>query len=290
LSKNRCKLLFSIEKSGAGAYRYGFNGKENDNEVKGEGNQQDYGMRIYDPRVGRFLSVDPLSHYYPELTPYQFSSNSPIKNIDLDGAEAMPDDLLRRAINSGVSALKSYTTTKVEQLTKEVANAGMQYGVNKVDKAAANKLVNYAKDIDARVGSYSEDQKQKIFKTNAEQTKAVLLYEFAKGEGQTNREFDYNSPITKEIASGYVLKDIKSGINDFAKILLMKILKGPMVFLFQFLLVHRLHLAHGVRPCTGILRLISLNFLWEAQSLKLHRLQKTDLPMLLSQTKQVEVH
>jgi hypothetical protein len=31
------------------AYRYGFNGKENDNEVKGSGNQIDYGLRIYDP-------------------------------------------------------------------------------------------------------------------------------------------------------------------------------------------------------------------------------------------------
>jgi hypothetical protein len=38
-------------------YRYGFNGKENDNEVKGEGNQRVYGMRIYDPRLGRILSV-----------------------------------------------------------------------------------------------------------------------------------------------------------------------------------------------------------------------------------------
>jgi hypothetical protein len=38
----------------AASYKYGFNGKENDNEVKGEGNQQDYGMRIYDPRLGRF--------------------------------------------------------------------------------------------------------------------------------------------------------------------------------------------------------------------------------------------
>jgi len=70
-------------------YRYGFNGKENDNEVKGEGNQQDYGMRIYDPRVGRFLSVDPLTDEYPELTPYQFSSNTPISAIDLDGMESV---------------------------------------------------------------------------------------------------------------------------------------------------------------------------------------------------------
>jgi len=71
----------------SGGYRYGFNGKENDNEVKGEGNQQDYGMRIYDGRIGKFLSVDPLIKSYPELTPYQFASNSPISGIDLDGLE-----------------------------------------------------------------------------------------------------------------------------------------------------------------------------------------------------------
>lgn len=48
-----------------GVYRYGFNGKENDNEVKGSGNQYDYGFRIYDPRIGRFLSTDPLFKTYP---------------------------------------------------------------------------------------------------------------------------------------------------------------------------------------------------------------------------------
>ena len=71
----------------SGSYRYGFNGKENDNDVKGEGNQQDYGMRIYDPRLGRFLSEDPITKEYPELTPYQFASNRPIDGIDLDGLE-----------------------------------------------------------------------------------------------------------------------------------------------------------------------------------------------------------
>jgi RHS repeat-associated protein len=74
---------------GNSKYRYGFNGKEKDNEVKGEGNQQDYGMRIYDPRIGKFLSVDPIVKEYPELTPYQFASNTPIQAIDLDGLEAL---------------------------------------------------------------------------------------------------------------------------------------------------------------------------------------------------------
>jgi RHS repeat-associated protein len=80
-------MLQPDRKWSLGSYRYGFNGKENDNEVKGEGNQQDYGMRVYDPRLGKFLSVDPLTPKYPELTPYQFSGNTPIQATDLDGAE-----------------------------------------------------------------------------------------------------------------------------------------------------------------------------------------------------------
>ncbi|SFD83906.1 RHS repeat-associated core domain-containing protein [Chitinophaga sp. CF118] len=67
-----------------GNYRYGFNGKENDNET----GTQDYGLRIYDGRVGRFLSVDPITKSFPMLTPYQFASNSPVANVDLDGGEA----------------------------------------------------------------------------------------------------------------------------------------------------------------------------------------------------------
>lgn len=64
-------------------YRYGFNGKENDQET----GWQDYGMRMYNPKLGRFFTVDPIARLYPELTPYQFASNRPIDGIDLDGLE-----------------------------------------------------------------------------------------------------------------------------------------------------------------------------------------------------------
>jgi RHS repeat-associated protein len=75
--------------SSTAGYRYGFNGKELDkNNEFGTANVYDYGFRIYNPSIGRFLSVDPLTRSYPELTPYQFASNTPIKAIDLDGLEA----------------------------------------------------------------------------------------------------------------------------------------------------------------------------------------------------------
>jgi hypothetical protein len=44
-------------------------------------------MRIYDPRVGRFLSVDPIAKNFAWNSPYAFSENSPANFIDLDGTE-----------------------------------------------------------------------------------------------------------------------------------------------------------------------------------------------------------
>lgn len=68
-------------------YRYGYNGKENDNDVKGEGNQIDYGARAYDPRLGRWLSRDPLAVKYPGTSPYVSVGNSPIVNREVDGRD-----------------------------------------------------------------------------------------------------------------------------------------------------------------------------------------------------------
>jgi RHS repeat-associated protein len=87
-------------------YRFGFNGKENDNDVKGWGNQQDYGMRIYDPRIGRFLSVDPLRQEFPWYTPYQFAGNDVVRSVDLDGMEPFTlfgfQEILKPAAEFGV--------------------------------------------------------------------------------------------------------------------------------------------------------------------------------------------
>jgi len=44
-------------------------------------------MRVYDPRIGRFLSKDPLLPTFPYWTPYQFTGNMPIWANDLDGME-----------------------------------------------------------------------------------------------------------------------------------------------------------------------------------------------------------
>jgi RHS repeat-associated protein len=102
-------------------YRYGFNGKENDNDVKGEGNQQDYGMRISDPRLGRFLSVDPITANYPWYTPYQFAGNTPMQAIDIDGLE---EYVVTNFLNKAKQIVETQISFITDKATKE--NVDMQ--------------------------------------------------------------------------------------------------------------------------------------------------------------------
>ena len=69
------------------SYRYGFQGQEKDDEVKGEGNSYNYTFRMHDPRLVRFFAVDPLSNEYPHYSPYQFAGNKLIYARELEGME-----------------------------------------------------------------------------------------------------------------------------------------------------------------------------------------------------------
>lgn len=71
--------------SGAEAYRYAYNGMEQDNEVSGNGNSYTTEFRQYDPRLGRWKSLDPLMAQFPWQSPYCAFDNNPIFYIDPSG-------------------------------------------------------------------------------------------------------------------------------------------------------------------------------------------------------------
>jgi len=68
-------------------YMYGFNGQIKDNEWAGIGNYMEFLFRGNDTRIGRFLSIDPLSAKYPWNSVYAFAENRPIDGRDLEGKE-----------------------------------------------------------------------------------------------------------------------------------------------------------------------------------------------------------
>jgi RHS repeat-associated protein len=90
-------------KSCAGDYGYGFQGQEKDDEWKGEGNSINYKYRVHDPRLGRFLSIDPLSSKYPWNSSYAFSENRVIDGVEFEGLEVVLLGL-RSGVSFGFSA------------------------------------------------------------------------------------------------------------------------------------------------------------------------------------------
>ena len=105
-----------------GSYRYGFNGMEGDTEVKGEGNSYTTEFRQYDPRVGRWLSLDPLMTKYPAMSPFSAFNNSPIYFADPTGLEGEgATDPKTHKIEKGetLSGIAQKYGTTTEVLTKE---------------------------------------------------------------------------------------------------------------------------------------------------------------------------
>ncbi|MBT1699185.1 hypothetical protein KK083_19975 [Fulvivirgaceae bacterium PWU4] len=153
-------------------YRYGFNGKEKDQNGEFGGTHYDYGFRIYNPRVGRFLSVDPLTKEYPELTPYQFASNTPILAIDLDGLEAVVASNLKITATSATSVkLTGDVTVKIKLL--DLTSSGF---IN-TSSAAVQKVATFVKSqmsksdvqkdaffylFDAKTGKFNPQKNAKI--------------------------------------------------------------------------------------------------------------------------------
>jgi len=72
-------------KEGVRGYRFGFNGKEKVDEVYGDANAYDFGARLYDPRLGRWLAVDPLAYKFPYQSPYCAFDDNPVYHTDPTG-------------------------------------------------------------------------------------------------------------------------------------------------------------------------------------------------------------
>ncbi len=66
-------------------YRYGFNGKEKDGSLAAN-TEYDFGERIYNPTIGKWLTLDPMADKREWLSPYNFVQNDPIHRLDPNGA------------------------------------------------------------------------------------------------------------------------------------------------------------------------------------------------------------
>jgi RHS repeat-associated protein len=204
-----------------GSYRYGFNGKEEDSEW-GSQMIQDYGFRIYNPTIGKFLSVDPLTNSYPWYTPYQFAGNMPIWAVDLDGLEELiylkSFDKYKKGImdviNSDKELLAKYnsyqdkTKNNIKIYIDVVGLAGMENG----NTWNVSGEIHYFKEVEDYIssgGKLADFTKSEIVTYNEGkglanrlglQTKDISLtneYEIVTINARTNRPAEVGQKDTK---------------------------------------------------------------------------------------------
>jgi RHS repeat-associated protein len=87
-----------------------------DAEIYGNGNAYNFGARIYDNRIARWMSLDPAAKEYPEFSDYIFVANSPLSFIDPTGAVVEPADNLTQAQKSRVQAAIKLSKERLPKL------------------------------------------------------------------------------------------------------------------------------------------------------------------------------
>ncbi|HBG70961.1 MAG: hypothetical protein A2W93_03335 [Bacteroidetes bacterium GWF2_43_63] len=204
-------------------YSFGFNGKENDNEVKGTGNSVDFGARIYDSRLGRWMSVDPLFKDYPDLSPYCFAANSPILFVDRDGKKIYVSFDSQKAIDSYLEVMNMGLEGQFAVGLKAVGNGQYEVviGTNKdfpgnVDDMTPNgkafyeemnKLVTDTRVMKARI-VYDKENVDVGKATTAE----IDMYDIKCFNPTGPFEFSYNEKVFK----GYFISEGFTQIGKLA--------------------------------------------------------------------------
>jgi len=125
-------------------YRYGFQGQEKDDELKGEGNSYTTHFRQFDPRIGRWLSIDPKYGKYPSYSPYNLSLNNPIFYQDRKG-----DDPITAIVEAFVAFGTSVGTDFISSIvfdgkSPEQAFNSIGWGAAAFDAAATYAIANFA--------------------------------------------------------------------------------------------------------------------------------------------------
>jgi hypothetical protein len=136
-----CDPANLLANGGEDGYRFGFQGQETELEYLDGAISFKY--RINDPRIGKFLSIDPLMRKYPYYSPYSFSGNRVIDAIELEGAEPIPAFVLEfgRDIEQKIQGFKDV----VNETTKTLERA-LWFVIKLTDANDAYILSSYAFD------------------------------------------------------------------------------------------------------------------------------------------------
>ncbi len=176
-------------------------------------NWYDYGFRNYDPQIGRFTQLDPLTDDYPTMTPYQYASCDPILNIDIDGLEGGAANI----VNDGLTFL----TKSGEVLIREGAEIIIQATKKAVVTTVAKKTSSFWGTL-KKIGNIAKDF---VPFANA----AINIYEGVRdgdwkkvGMGVVEGVIDAATLGTGSVAKGLIKTGVKQLVRNEAKTIIKR--------------------------------------------------------------------
>jgi RHS repeat-associated protein len=134
-------------------FRFGYQGSEQDYEVKGEGNSYTTFFRQLDPRLGRWFSIDPKTSGTPWESPYASMGNNPIWFNDLLGDEF--DEPMKEAVNEYRVHLDGMEASINEKINFLNSDGGKLLGKEVVDRRLSelNRDLNEVNQIRTELNS-----------------------------------------------------------------------------------------------------------------------------------------
>ena len=148
---------------GSADYRFGFNGKDDDEET----GWQNYGFRLYYPKIGKFLSVDPLADQMRRHSPYNYAFDNPIRYIDPDGMKPLDD--YYGIVNDELVFLGSDGQGDNIRLVREGQHEAAQANLNGSNTSDAQRQTLRSKDVSQEV-TFNEDNVQSEFQGASDRT------------------------------------------------------------------------------------------------------------------------
>jgi RHS repeat-associated protein len=134
-----------------------YNGKElQDDELAGVSlDWYDYGMRMYDPSIGRWHVPDPVAEWAYDWTPYRYAFNNPISYFDPNGLfetrkearEYRKENNLTGRVRKGADGVYSIDNRKAGTSTWNDSEYGVVTGAMVVADLVSGKVSNLPFDI-----------------------------------------------------------------------------------------------------------------------------------------------